>query len=79
MICNGRAIQNGSQSFRARVVGRSFMNLTALLLELERAVHYFTFLSLGFLALAFLLAPREADAKIAPADSLLYPDFWIDF
>ena len=81
VVSHRRAIQNGSQSFCTRVVSRSFMNLTALLLEFEGAVHYlpFTLVNLGFLAFAFLLAPREADAKIAPADSLLWPSFSIDF
>ncbi len=40
-------------------------------LQLERLIHYLTFLSLGFLAFAAGLAFRVADAKMAPADFLL--------
>ena len=57
------------------IIHSPFVNLTALLLELESLVHYFTFLSLGFLALAEALALRLAFARIAPAEPFETPSF----
>jgi hypothetical protein len=55
------------------------MYLTTLFKPNGLVSHYlpFTFFSFGFFDLADGLAFRVAFARIAPADSLLYPDFWI--
>jgi hypothetical protein len=55
---------------RTWVLGFKRMGMSAI---------YLTFANLGFFDLADLLAPREAEASIAPADSLLWPDASIFF
>ena len=73
-----RSVEVQGQTLRLGVVSCP-VDLCARLQAHGLVGHYLTLDNLGFFALAALLAPRVALARIAPAEALLWPEASIFF